>query len=200
MRIVSKKHWFSYTGEIIVIVLLPLPIFIALYNSNVATEIHWIIFKYGLLIIALWITYKMIKSFILRMMKSWTFENNSLNIKSGLLPWYKVDFHIKSNQIYEAYYGKSFLGTILNYGSIKVRRTDGVTTTFSELSMTNAKEMTQALNNARDLQNEKKLDFSEPPLMKSIPDELRKLADLNRDGIISEEEFKILKNKIIGSS
>lgn len=32
---------------------------------------------------------------------------------------------------------------------------------------------------------------------KSISDELRKLADLNKDGILSDEEFEKLKNKII---
>lgn len=32
---------------------------------------------------------------------------------------------------------------------------------------------------------------------KSLTDELRKLADLNKDGVISDEEFEKLKRKLI---
>lgn len=128
----------------------------------------------------------------------WVFENNTLTTKSGLLPWNRTVFKTDISQIYEAFFTQSFMGTILGFGGLHIRRTDGVTSKIFQFSMNNHKKMVSGINRAisnyKNNQNEKVEVIASQG---SLTDELIKLADLNKDGVISDEEFEKLKKKII---
>lgn len=155
-------------------------------------------FRVGILIFGLWVLYKTIRGVILNSRVEWVFENNVLTTKSGLLPWRRTEFGIDISQIYEAYFTKSFMGTILGFGGIHIRRTDGVTSKIFQYSMNNHKKMVSEINKAISTNKINRIEKSEVIISKeSLTDELRKLADLNKDGVITDEEFEKLKRKII---
>ncbi|WP_226294083.1 SHOCT domain-containing protein [Aquimarina algicola] len=199
MKVKSKKHWYSYTGNLFSILFLGIPCLIFYYKKEVIPEIHPYL-RIGVLVFGVWLFYKMLRGIILNSRVEWIFENNVLTIKSGLLPWRRTVFGIDISQIYEAYYSKSFMGTLLGFGGIYIRRTDGVTSKIYQLTMNNHKKMVSEINNAISLYKNDQNEKNEVLTSKeSLSDELRKLADLNKDGVISDEEFEKLKRKLLNN-
>lgn len=193
----SKKHWYSYTANICLILFVGIPMIVFYLASKESTEIHRY-FRIGILLVGLWIFYITIKSIVLNSRVEWTFKNNFLTVKSGLLPWKRTVFGMDVSQIYEIYYTKNFMGTVLGFGGLHVRRTDGVTSKISQLTMANHKTMVTAVNSALSFYKNNHFQKAEPSHSKeSLSDELRKLADLNKDGVITNEEFEQLKQKLI---
>lgn len=197
MKIISRKHWYSFTANSFLILFVGIPMLIFYFTTIESTEIHPY-FRNGILILGIWILYKAIKSMILNWRVEWIFENDVLTLKAGLLPWKRTFFVIDISQIYDAYYENSLLGTLLGYGSLHIRRTDGVTSKTSQFRMTNHKKIISQINNSLSLYKKNSLPQPEQIITKeSLSDELRKLADLNKDGVISDEEFQKLKNRLI---
>ncbi len=197
MEIKSRKHWYSFTGNSLLVLFIGIPMLIFYFTTKESTEIHPY-FRNGILILGIWILYKTIKGMILNSRLEWLFENDTLMLKSGLLPWKRTLFAIDISQIYDAYYEKSFLGTMLGYGNLHIRRTDGVTSKTSEFTINNHKKMISQINNSLNIYKKKSQSRPEQIMSKaSLSDELRKLADLNKDGVISDQEFQILKNRMI---
>lgn len=197
MKISSRKHWYSYTSSLFLIILIGIPIIVFYFISTDWFDINPLL-RNGILIFGIWILFKATRRIILNSRIQWLFDDQVLTVKSGLLPWKKTLFEMDISQIYEIYYTNSFMGTLLGFGGLCVRRTDGVTSKIIELSMTNHKRITSAVNNS--LSIHKKSGIQKPEQInskESLPDELRKLADLNKDGVISDEEFEKLKNKLI---
>ncbi|TPN88055.1 SHOCT domain-containing protein [Aquimarina algicola] len=92
------------------------------------------------------------------------------------------------------------MGTLLGFGGIYIRRTDGVTSKIYQLTMNNHKKMVSEINNAISLYKNDQNEKNEVLTSKeSLSDELRKLADLNKDGVISDEEFEKLKRKLLNN-
>lgn len=193
----SKKHWYAYSLYFILILFIGIPSVLFYFFSKGHSEIHPYI-RLAVLIFGLWILYKSFRRIILNSKVEWLFENNVLTIKSGLLPWKKSIFSVDSSHIYEAYFTKTFIGSILGFGGLHIRRTDGVSSAFYQYTMTNHKKLIKSINDS--LVEVKKNQDLKPELAvtkESLPDELRKLADLNKDGIISDEEFEKLKKQLI---
>lgn len=192
MKITSRKHWITYFGYFILLFIGIL--FIGNFSMLKNDSGYW---KYFHLIIGTWIIFKSLKGSILNYCTTWSFENNILTVKDGFLPWKRTNFSTDRTQIFEALYSSSFLGTIFGYGTINIRRTDGITSQLIETSMSKQKQFVSSINNA--IEDLKSINTSDSTVQDglSIPDELRKLADLNKDGIISDYEFENLKNKII---
>ena len=111
MTIKSKKHWYSYTANLFLIIFIGVPAVIFYFKSKELPEIYPY-FRYGILIFGIWVLYKTIKGIILNLRIEWVFENDILTVKSGLLPWRRTIFGMDISQIYEIYYTKSFLGFI----------------------------------------------------------------------------------------
>ena len=198
MKIKSKKHWYAYTGSIFLILFVGIPCLIFYYKAEEIPEIHPY-FRIGILVFGIWLLYKAFRAIVLNSRVSWVFENDVLTTKSGLLPWRRTLFRTDVSQIYEAYFTPSFMGTILGFGRLHIRRTDGVTSKIFQFTMNNHKKMVSEINNAVTRYTKHQNGKSEILTSKeSLTDELRKLADLNRDGVISDEEFEKLKRKIIG--
>lgn len=129
---------------------------------------------------------------------AWTLTNEDLIIKSGFLPWRKVYYVIPKEDIFEAYYRKSAIGTIFGYGTLNIRRTEGTTTSFHEKGMTNPDEITGSINSLiRELKKNPKVNFVNLNTNHSIADEIQKLVELKNQGLLSEEEFSAHKQKLI---
>lgn len=197
MRITAKKHWFSYISYIILLFLFVLPSIIFFIKTEDSQQINMYL-RYGVLFFGIWIFYKALRNIILTSRVQWVFEDGALTIKSGFLWWKRTAFTMWSSQIYEAYYTKSFMGTILGFGGVHIRRTDGLTTEFSQLTMTNHKKIIAHINTAIiDVKNNSIAKEQKTEHQISVTDELKKLADLKEDGTISEAEFEKLKKKLI---
>lgn len=143
MTIISRKHWVTYFGYFLLL-LLGLS-FISNYSLMKNDQGFW---KFFPLIIGSWITYKSLKGALLNYLTTWIFDNNNLTVKDGFLPWKRTNFSTDITQIFEAIYSSSFLGTIFGYGTINIRRTDGVTSQIIETSMNNRKQLVSSINNA----------------------------------------------------
>lgn len=155
-------------------------------------------FSLIILLFGIWVFYRTIRAMILNSRVEWLFEENILTVKSGLLPWRRSIFEMDISQIFEAYYTKSFMGTILGFGGVHIRRTDGVTSAASQFTMTNHKKIVSAINKGIDEYKKEGTTKNETHNSKeSLSDELKKLADLNKDGVISDEEFGKLKQKLL---
>lgn len=197
MQINSRKHWYAYTTDVLLILIFGIPAVQYYYKTQGATTMYPY-FRIGVLVFGIWILYKSIRGIILNLRVKWIFKNNRLTVKSGFLPWRRTNFGIDISQIYEAFYSTNFIGTLLGYGSLQIRRTDGVTSKVMQYKMSNHKKIISSINNCIILNKENKSHKTQTIISKeSVSDELRKLADLNRDGVISEDEFTKLKRKII---
>ena len=197
MKIKSRKHWYSYTMDIFLILLFVVVAAAFYYKTNEIAKIHPY-FRIGILIFVIWMLYNAIRRIILKFRVEWTFENNTLTTKSGFLPWRRDVFKMDISQIYDAYYSKSFMGTLLGYGGLHIRRTDGVTSKASQSTMANHKKIISEINNCIAIYKKNGPTKNENlSSSKSLSDELKKLADLNKDGVISDDEFEKLKRKII---
>ena len=195
MKIVSKKHWYSYIAIIIVfpityILLFTAPSFLDRFIEGIPLieYLRYIPFLYGL-----WFLYVSIMGPILNASKKWEFENGNLTVQSS----FRGVFNMDISQIYEAYYNQKFLGSIFGFGTITVRRTDGTASNFSEKTMTNCEKMVMAINDAV---LESKKTSNQPTIIKtenSLSDELKKLSELHKDGLLTDEEYEKSKRKLI---
>jgi len=197
MKVISKKHWLSYLGNIIILFLGILAILYFYNTEDYTSSINYK--KYTALIFGILAIYKALRRIILNYRVRWIFENDVLTIKDGFLPWRRSNFSIDKTQIYEAFYKNGFGGYIFKYGSVYIRRTDGVTSKIAESFMNNCKNIVNSINKAvaEMTKNESQPD-SQKETKISLSEELRELTDLNRDGIISDDEYQKLKAKIIG--
>lgn len=197
MKIKSKKHWYSYTLNIFLMLVFGVPALILYSKTSKMPDVHSF-FSLMILLFGIWVFYRTIRAIILNYRVEWLFEDNILTVKSGLLPWRRSIFEMDISQIFEAYYTKSFMGTILGFGGVHIRRTDGVTSAVSQFTMTNHRKIVSAINKGIDEYKKKGTAKNETPnARESLSDELKKLADLNKDGVISDDEFGRLKQKLL---
>ncbi|AIY14921.1 SHOCT domain-containing protein [Cellulophaga baltica] len=197
MFIKSRKHWNAYTTPILLIIFIALPAII-FYFKNGNPESYKVV-KISLLILGVIIFYKSIRKIILNYKVEWIFDGNILIVKSGLLPWKKTHIEMDASQIFEPLNSKNLVGTLLGYGIIKIRRTDGLTTYILEYMMTNSEKIASEISKYIRLNKHQQTSSSNIRVPKeSLSDELKKLGDLFKDGVISDEEFEKAKQKIIG--
>lgn len=128
----------------------------------------------------------------------WILTDNELIIKSGFLPWRKTYFDIPIDTIFEAYYRHNLLSNIFGYGYLYIRRTEGLTSGFKEPAMTKHGEIAGKINAMiRDLKKSQSQHFIPQQQVLSQADELLKLTELHRQGVLSDEEFQQMKQKLI---
>lgn len=177
----STKHWTVYVGPVFVILL-------ALFFS-LGMEKYLIV----------WIAIILLS--ILRILSSksskWILTKNELIIKSGFLPWRKSYFDIPIDTIFEAYYEHNLFANIFGYGHLNIRRTEGSTSSFRTTKMTKHKEITTNINSmVQELKKQEKLMNMPQPTVNTV-DELYKLSQLKQQGILTDEEFEHMKQKLI---
>ncbi len=173
----SSKHWAAYL----------FPLFIILLGIL-------FIFPFGIILILFGFYMLLnIKS------KKWILTENELIISSGFFPWHKSYLEIPIEDLFDAYYVHGFWATLFGFGLIKVRRTDGVTTTFQDNNMKNHKDIIQQTNVLIKSVKKPKIstyeNFSMTP--SSVSDELLKLSALLEKGVLTTDEFYEQKAKLL---
>ena len=136
----------------------------------------------------------------------WVVSPQGLSVSRGILPWRKWHFLAPYETIFEAFYTKSFVGHFLNYGTIGIRRAEGVTSQWQEKRMQNSKVLAGLVNDRlAEHRASMKPAPMQPPAQPIIPaqsvgtDSLSDLARLKASGDITMEEYERMKARIIGS-
>jgi len=178
----SEKHFITYVFPILVI-------FFGFY----------LLFKRGLIseFIGIIVILSAIINILAKIKSKWILLEDKLIIKTGFLPWKRVYFEITIDTIFEAYYQSNFFSQLLGYANLNVRRTDGISSGFRIEKMSNYKQMTSAINQLVKEFKAKTLKSSQTTMPKSVSDELFKFINLRDKEIISEEEFQIIKKKLL---
>lgn len=192
--IISKKHWWSYIPPPFTILFVVL-LFLGFYFSYTKE------LTIALSPIAVFFIIKYIYVILVNLTTTWTLTTKYLIIKSGFLPWKKYEAHVPIFNIYEARYSKSFLGTFLGFANLIIHDTKGNTSRYFEKTMNRPRKITSAINGLiAEIQTNNETEISKNTDTISITSELRNLAALKDEGIISENEYSLLKSKIINQA
>lgn len=90
------------------------------------------------------------------------------------------------------------MGNLLGFGGVKIKKTDGVSSIALQFSMTNHKKLVDTINSRiSEYKINQKENTSVLTAKTTLSEELRELSNLNKDGVISNEQFEILKRKLI---
>ncbi|MFW0739764.1 hypothetical protein [Flavobacterium sp. T12S277] len=195
VNLAIKKHWTVYfVPGIITLVAL----FFVYLSFGIATK--WI--SVGLLIFAfLTVIFKIMNILYLASI-TWSFNGGELHIIKGVLPWNKTHIQIPIFDIYDSSVSSGFLGHYLNFGHISIRRTEGMTSHLSERYLGRAVcfsgIVNQYVQEYKKGQNSAKINHGQSS--DDIGLELQRLVDFKKSGALTEEEFDLLKKKLIDSS
>lgn len=185
---VSKKSFMAY------LILTPYLI-LAFYFFIYMRHQPWL--TLGVVLITIFI-YKVLNILSVK----WTLRDDSILVESGFLPWKKTNFSIPLNQIYEIYLTKSLWGMIFKYGGLRIRRTDGISSSFYENRMSKASKFVSTYYDLKLVlevfKNEQNYD-NKSEVSISVADEIFKLIELKEKGYLSDEDFEIQKNKMLNN-
>lgn len=127
----------------------------------------------------------------------WIVADDEVRMESGILPWRKTSFGCPYETIFEAFYTFGFFAKLFNYGTVTIRRTEGVTTHHTEHLMHDAAKLAALINTRLD--EIRKLARGHGPAPARSPvEELAELARLRANGDIGDDDYDILKGRIIG--
>jgi hypothetical protein len=187
----SKKHWISYVIPVI-LTSLGLILTLTIFSSK-TTSSNIIYFVLGIFLILRNLNSILkIKSTLLIL------KEDVLIIKEGYLSWKRVHFEIPIGDIYESFYRYGFWSKILGYGQITIRRTDGNTTNFIFDKMTNFKDLVGEINyKVQEFKKSNKQNIIINQNNISISDELTKLNILLKEGVLTQAEFDLQKQKLL---
>jgi uncharacterized membrane protein YdbT with pleckstrin-like domain len=182
----SEKHYITYVFPI-------LAIFLGLY----------LLFKTGLIVgliskfIGITIILSAILNILAKIKSKWILLEDKLIIKTGFLSWKRIYFEIPIDTIFEAYYESNFFAKLFGYAHLNIRRTDGVSSRFGIKTMNNYEQMTFSINKL--VKEFKAITLKSPQttMTNSLSEELLKFVNLRDQKIISEEEFQIIKKKLL---
>ena len=76
----------------------------------------------------------------------WIIGDEDVRITEGILPWAKSDFTHPYETIFEAFYTFGFFAKLFGYGTLCIRRTEGMTTAQNEPHMRDAAKATSFIN------------------------------------------------------
>ncbi len=130
---------------------------------------------------------------------TWTLSEEAILIESGLLPWQKHEHYIAIYDIYECLTHTGFLGHFLNYGDVAVRKNDGTNSAYTGTKLNGAQDLSQRINS---LVHEHKKNGNPTVtnynvIVNSVSIELERLSSLLHAGKLSQEEYDVLKQRII---
>lgn len=133
----------------------------------------------------------------------WVLTEEGVRVTSGLLPWRKTSFNNPYETIFESFYEFGFFAKLFGYGTVTLRRTEGLTTAQSFLMMDAPGKITNRINGKlKELRQAQKPAVAAPPVVvqtaRSEVQELAELVKLKAAGDISAEDFELMKNKILG--
>ena len=130
----------------------------------------------------------------------WIIGDEDVRITEGILPWAKSDFTHPYETIFEAFYTFGFFAKLFGYGTLCIRRTEGMTTAQNEPHMRDAAKATSFINaKIKELRKaQRQTTVTVATSGRSQVEELASLARLKANGDISAEDYAIMKGRIIG--
>ncbi len=181
-----RKHWITYIA----------PSFVLLFGLLVLLGSGHSSFGKAVGIFIVFVTMSVIFQLI---NVKWTLTESGLRIQRGVLPWRKTDVYIPIDNLYNSYTKHNMTGHFLNYANVYIRRTDGMTSGFSEARIGHAKELSNMINGqiAANNLDRNKVVIQQHVSDKSIASELKILSDLRSTGDISDQEYQRLKKDLI---
>ena len=181
----SKKHFFANFFPIFLIIVGAFFGIAFFYEASFMGLVGIIMIAFG------------IHKILLNKTTRWILYEDELIITSGFLPWQRIFFTIPIDNIFEAFYQHDFFAHLFKYGHLNIRRTEGSTSSFRTTAMIKNKEMTGTINSM--VRNLKTNPVQKNPLNQNLSDELLKLANLKNQGILTEEEFQLQKQKMLSN-
>ncbi len=139
----------------------------------------------------------------------WTAAKDALILDRGWLYWQRGSFSIPYNTVFEAYYSQTLIPRLfrIDYGTVSVKRTTGTAETWSQTFMANPVGIVRAINKKV---GEPRTDTMQPVVAvavapnagpsKSASEQLSEIAALKASGTITEEEFALMKKRIINGA
>ncbi len=181
--VIGRKHWVAYV--------LPTLFFLIGVLMLMTSTSFWR-FLGGIFIIIN--GYKLLVLYSVK----WTLTSTFLLIEKGIFPWSKIELDIPIFQIYESLIYFGMMGHFLGFGHIRIRRTEGVTSEISETSIRGVKQLSAHINR---LIIEYKANENTIPAQHStktsLLEDLQTLSALRDKGKITQEEYALLKQRII---
>ena len=143
----ARKHWVCYWGLFV-----RLGVFLAVLGGVVALMVkgrlvHDPTIVYGIAaLLALWCLAVFVYQYLLLSSVRWAIIESRISITSGVLPWKKFSYQAPFWQLFDSWYGHSFWGWLLGYGTVKIRLREGTTHEISESFMRGAKVLCAEIN------------------------------------------------------
>lgn len=191
INVAIKKHWVVYIKPVIIFIL-------ALFFIYISFGIKTRWFSIVVLIFGVIIAVKKILKLVYLSSVTWIFNGNELWVVRGIFPWNKTQIQIPIFDLYDSIVYSNFLGHYLNFGHIRIRRTEGVTSQIQETYLAKAVNFSETLNlyiqeykKSRNLIDVNQIQKSDLGI------ELQRLVDLRDTGAITGEEFEKLKKRLI---
>ena len=187
INLVIKKHWVVYVKQVAIFILALLFIYMSF-----GIKAKW--FSIVVLIFGVIIAIKKILKLVYLSSVTWIFNGNELWVVRGVFPWNKTRIQIPIFDLYDSAVYNNFLGHYLNFGHIRIRRTEGLTSQIQENYLAKAVNFSQTLNLY--IQEYKKRNTNQSQ-KSDLGMELQRLVDLKDTGAITGEEFEKLKKRLI---
>jgi membrane protein YdbS with pleckstrin-like domain len=191
INLTIKKHWIIYLipGLIILVAL-----FFIYLSFGIVTK--WI--SIGLLVFAAIVAISKILKVLYIASITWSFNGGELHVTKGFLPWKKTRIQIPIFDIYDSSVSIGFLGHYLNFGHISIRRTEGITSQFSERYLGSAVHFSGIVNQyVQEYKKGQNPVSTNHGQVRDIGLELQRLVDLKNSGALTEDEYEKLKKKLI---
>ena len=192
-----RKHFVAYVGEVLVTLIL-----VFIFAASASGDSGGVSSFFDLLTF-LSIVRGVYRIFYLRTVR-WVVSPQGLSVSRGILPWRKWYFLAPYETIFEAFSSHSFLGHFLKYGTIGIRRAEGVTSQWQEKRIKGSRELAELVNSRlADLRASMRPPVAAaPPVIPAqavAQDSLSDLARLKANGDITVDEYERMKARIIGS-
>jgi hypothetical protein len=192
-----RKHFIAYAGEVLVTLIL-----VFIFAASASGDSGGVSSFFDLLTF-LSIVRGVYRIFYQRTVR-WVVSPQGLSVSRGILPWRKWYALAPYETIFEAGYTKSFIGHFLHYGTIYIRRAEGMTSQWREKHISRSAELA-GLINSRLADQRASMRPAAAAVQPVIPaqavaqDSLSDLARLKANGDITAEEYERMKARIIGS-
>lgn len=181
---ISKKHWITF---IIPAAVLLTGCLVAGYTDGILRYLGWLILLSGLYRIVYLLSVK------------WQLFPDHLLVTEGIFPWGRTRLQIPVYHVYKAISSHRIAGYFLKYGTITIRRTDGVTTALTASRMAGAMRFCRQLNT---IAQEYRLQADTP--RNNTPDnrldigqELTRIVELKKKGELTQDEFEKIKAQLL---
>ncbi len=196
--LVVRKSFMAYVrsviGSFFAFLIFAVPTGVAYFYGNL-----WLAAA-GALICVLVLMRGVYKLFYLASVR-WIIDDEEVRTVEGILPWAKSDFRNPYETIFEAYYTFGFFAKLFGYGTLCIRRTEGMTTAQSETHMRDVGKASGLINaKIKELRKaQRQTTVTVATGGRSQVEELASLAALKANGDISAGDYEIMKRKIIGN-